>query len=114
MCYVLSEMRSGDLVYLARSLAAMTQAELGARAGMAQNAVSRIERGEVDPSFGTVLRLVRACGLELEISFSARDDSYARDIRRRLELTPAQRLEQAVNLAHVSQAMRRAALGESA
>jgi transcriptional regulator with XRE-family HTH domain len=106
-------MKAGDLVYLARSRAALTQAELGARAGMAQNGVSRIERGEVDPSFGTVVRLVRACGLEPEIALAARDDSYARDIRRRLALTPAQRLEHAVNLAHVSQAARRAAVGGS-
>lgn len=65
---------------------------------MAQNAVSRIERNEVDPSFGTVLTL------------AARDDSYVRDIRRRLALTPGQRLDQAVDLAHVAQAARRAAV----
>ena len=47
---------------------------------MAQNAVSRIERNEVDPSFGTVLGLVRACGFDPEITLAARDDSYVRDI----------------------------------
>ena len=55
-------MHGGDLVYLARTRAGVTQAQLGARAGMAQNAVSRIERGEVDAGFGTVTELVRACG----------------------------------------------------
>jgi transcriptional regulator with XRE-family HTH domain len=106
-------MKGGDLVYLARSRAGLTQAELGARAGMAQNGVSRIERGEVDPSFGTVLRLVHACGLEVETTMTVRDDSYARDIRRRLALTPAQRLEHSVSLAHAAQAARRAAVGGS-
>ncbi|WP_114795748.1 helix-turn-helix domain-containing protein [Gaiella occulta] len=104
-------MRSGDLVYLARTRAGLTQAQLGARAGMAQNAVSRIERGEVDASFASVTRLVRACGLEPRISLAAGDASYARDVRRRLALTPLQRLELGVNLAHVAQSTRRAALG---
>ena len=100
----------GDLVYLARTRARLTQAQLGARVGMAQNAVSRIERGEVDAGFGTVTELVRACGLEPQITLAARDPSYARDVRRRLALTPLQRLEQGVDLAHVAQSMRRAAL----
>jgi hypothetical protein len=77
---------------------------------MAQNAVSRIERGEVDVRFGTVTKLVRACGLEPQIALAARDPSYARDVRRRLALTPLQRLELGVNLAHVAQSTRRAAL----
>ena len=103
-------MHGGDLVYLARTRAGVSQAQLGARAGMAQNAVSRIERGEVDAGFGTVTELVRACGFEPQVTLAARDHSYARDVRRRLALTPLQRLEAGVNLAHVAQAMRRAAL----
>lgn len=103
-------MKGGDLVYLARTRAGFTQAELGARVGMAQNAVSRIERGNVDAAFTTVTELVRACGLEPQVTLTARDLSYGRDIRRRLALTPLQRLEQAVNLAHVAQSTRRDAL----
>ena len=105
-------MKCGDLVYLARTRAGLTQAQLGAQAGMAQNAVSRIERGEVDTGFGTVTALVRACGFEPQIALAARDPSYARDVRRRLALTPLQRLEHGVNLAHVAQSTRRAALGD--
>ena len=103
-------MHPGDLVYLARMRAGLTQAELGARAGMAQNAVSRIERGEVDARYSTVTALVRSCEFEPTVRLAARDPSYERDVRRRLALTPLERLELAVNLAHVAQAARRAAL----
>jgi transcriptional regulator with XRE-family HTH domain len=103
-------MRGGDLVYLARTRAGLTQAELGAQVGMAQNAVSRIERGEVDAGFGTVTELVRACGLEPQVTLAARDPSYARDVRRLLAVTPLQRLEHGVDLAHAAQSMRLASL----
>lgn len=107
-------MNGGDLVYLARRRSGLTQAQLGARAGMAQNAVSRIERGEVDSGFGTVTQLVRACGLEPRVTLAVRDPSYVRDVRRRLVLTPLQRLELGVDHSRAAQATRRAALGETA
>lgn len=105
--YYTTGMRAGDLIYLARARAGMTQAELGERASVAQNAVSRIERGQIDPGFATVVALVRACGFEPQISFAAHDSSYVRDVRRRLALTPRERLDIAVDLA---QATQRAAL----
>lgn len=107
-------MNGGDLIYLARTRAGLTQAELGARAAIAQNAVSRIERGEVDPGFSTVLKLIRACGFDAQISLATRDSSYARDVRRRRDLTPRQRLEQSVHLARVTQSTRRAAVASDA
>lgn len=107
-------MNGGDLVYLARTRASLTQTELGERAGIAQNAVSRIERGEVDAGFSTVRDLVRACGLEPQISLAAGDNSYARDVRRRRGLTPRDRLEHCVHLAHVAQSARRATLASNA
>ncbi len=103
-------MNAGALVYLARTRAGLSQASLGAAAGIAQNAVSRIERGDVDPAFDTVVHLVRACGLEPEIALVAGDESLARDIRRSLALSPAERLERAVASAHAAQAIRRAAV----
>ncbi len=112
---MITPVNGGDLVYLARLRAGLTQAELGAHVGMAQNAVSRIERGEVDAGFRTVIELVQACGLEPRITMAARDPSYARDVRRRLVLTPLQRLELGVDHSRVAQATRRAALiGEAA
>lgn len=105
-------MRGSDLVYLARLRAGLTQAQVGERAGMGQNAVSRIERGEVDTGFETVQVLVRACGFEPQITLAAADDSYARDINRRLRLSPRQRLEQSTQLARAAQATRSSALNE--
>lgn len=105
--YYTNEMRAGDLIYLARARAGMTQAELGERSGVAQNAISRIERGQIDPGFATVVALVRACGFELQTSFATHDSSYVRGVRRRLALSPGERLDMAVDLA---QATQRAAL----
>ncbi len=38
----------------------LTQAELGAAAGVSRDQVSRIERDEVDPRFSTIRKLARA------------------------------------------------------
>lgn len=101
-------MRGGDLVYLARLAAGLTQVEVGLAAGIAQNAVSRIERCEGDAGFETITGLVRACGFDLRPTLVTRDGSVVRDVRRQLALRPLQRLEQAVELAHRAQAIRRA------
>lgn len=103
-------MNGCDLVYLARRKAGLTQAELGARAGMAQSAVARVERGKIRTSFETVRDLIRACGFEPEIAFAPYDNSYRRDIERRLASSPSERVAQAVDLAHAAQRLRRAAL----
>jgi predicted transcriptional regulator len=103
-------MNGSDLVFLARRKAGLTQAELGERAGMAQNAIARIESGKVKTSFETIRDVVRACGFEPEISLATRDNSYRRDIKRRLASSPADRVAQATDLAHTSQRLRRSAL----
>lgn len=107
-------MNGGDLVYLARRQARLTQAQLGARAGMAQNAVARIETGRVKTSFETVRDLIRACGFEPEIEFAPRDDSYRRDIKRRLSSTPRERVERSIGLTHAAQRLRRSARAATA
>jgi transcriptional regulator with XRE-family HTH domain len=38
----------------------LTQAELGATAGVSRDQVSRIERDDVDPRFSTIRKLARA------------------------------------------------------
>jgi transcriptional regulator with XRE-family HTH domain len=103
-------MNGGDLVYLARRKAGLTQIELGERAGLAQNAIARIESCKVKTSFETIRDLVRACGFEPEVSFATGDTSYRRDIKRRLAASPAERVLQSTDLAHASQRMRRRAL----
>ena len=64
-----------DLVREARKRVALTQRELAGRAGTTQSAIARIETGRTTPSFDTVLRLVRLCGLDLDVMLVERDDS---------------------------------------
>jgi len=42
----------------------LTQAELGAAAGVSRDQVSRIERDEVDPRFSTIRKLAAALGVD--------------------------------------------------
>jgi transcriptional regulator with XRE-family HTH domain len=77
-----------DLVREARKRARLTQAELAHRAGTTQSAIARIETGESSPSFDSVLRLVRLCGMDLDIMLVERDDSDWAQARRLARLTP--------------------------
>lgn len=72
-----------DLVREARRRVGLTQRELAERAGTTQSAIARIETGRSTPTFDTVLRLLRLCGLDLDIMLVERDDSdwvQARDM----------------------------------
>ena len=46
----------------------LTQAELGARIGMSQSQVARLERMDHTPSFESLLRLTEALGIEIAIA----------------------------------------------
>lgn len=65
----------GDLVREARRRAGLTQRELAERAGTTQSSIARLERGRTNPSFELVLRLVRACGMDLHVQVVPYDDS---------------------------------------
>jgi transcriptional regulator with XRE-family HTH domain len=100
-------MVSADLLREARLRAGITQAELGRRVGKPQSAIGRWERGEVRPSLETLRDLIRACGFELCFRLANYDDSYVPHIERMLALTPAERVERAVQRARVYQRMRK-------
>lgn len=53
------------LIRTARQQAGLTQAELGARAGMTQSAVARLERPGSNPRFETLAGLLRSAGMRL-------------------------------------------------
>jgi predicted nucleotidyltransferase/DNA-binding XRE family transcriptional regulator len=55
------------LIAEARASAGLTQIELAQRAGTSQAAVARYESRKVSPSTSTLIRLLRAAGLELEV-----------------------------------------------
>ena len=50
----------------------LTQTELGARVGMSQSQIARLERMDHTPSFETLLRLADALGLRIEIAIEPR------------------------------------------
>lgn len=75
----------------ARKRARLTQAALAERAGTTQSAIARIETGDSTPSFDSVLRLVRLCGMDLDIMLVERDDSDWLQASRLVDLTPQDR-----------------------
>jgi transcriptional regulator with XRE-family HTH domain len=94
-------MISADLLHEARLRAGLTQAELGRRVTRTQSQIARWERGDVKPSLETLRELIRACGLELTFGLTNYDDSYDEWILKALELTPEERLSNAVHAAGV-------------
>src|SRR5262245_27675908 len=90
-----------DLVREARKRAALSQRELGERAGTTQSAIARIETGRSTPSFDTVLRLVRLCGLDLDVMLVERDDSDWAQAKELLRLTVDERVRYGVRTANV-------------
>jgi transcriptional regulator with XRE-family HTH domain len=61
-----------ELVREARKRAGLTQAELAARVGTTQSAIARLERG-TSLTLERVIRLVRACGYDLQVRL---DDAW--------------------------------------
>ncbi len=62
----------GESVRLARSIRGVTQAELAEKSGLSQEAISRIERGNANPSVGTLEKIAEALDLDLTIKFDLR------------------------------------------
>lgn len=96
----------------ARRQRGLDQAALARRAGTTQTYVSRIERGDVSPSLRTLARLLHAMGLEpvletrpLSPGNVSLDDLHA-DYR---ELTPEERIGQAMELSDLLSAVAEAA-----
>lgn len=88
----------------ARRRAGLSQRELAERAGVPQSTVARIEAGLADARVGTLRRLLRVCGEDLEVLPIPGRGSDVSLIREQLEKTPRERLEEA---AHASRAMSR-------
>src|SRR3954447_20789834 len=55
------------LIRVVRIRAGLTQAELASRAGTSQPVVSAYERGQRDPGFATLRKLVEAGGAQLAV-----------------------------------------------
>ena len=99
-------MTSADLLREARLRAGLTQADLGRAAGRSQSAIARWESGRVQPSLETLRDVIRACRLELTFGLSNYDDSYDHYINRLLDMTPTERVADAVARERVSAQIR--------
>jgi transcriptional regulator with XRE-family HTH domain len=98
---IYASMRSGKLLRSTRLEAGLTQAELARRASTTQNAVSRIERGAVEPTIPTLERLLHAMGMQLRVDVTSLPSGNARprDLRAEFEATtPEQRVAEAMAL----------------
>jgi transcriptional regulator with XRE-family HTH domain len=81
------------LIRQARTDAAMTQAELAARAGLSQSAIARLERGGSNPTIATLASVIAATGHRLSLSAPPHRASFDEgQLRERLAMSPAQRL----------------------
>jgi transcriptional regulator with XRE-family HTH domain len=101
-------MDGGQFVRETRRRAGMTQRQLAARAGLSQPAVARIERGDVAPSFGRVVELVRACGLDLDIHVVPLDEDAHTLAEQGEQRSPDQRLDALLQGLELYEAGRRA------
>jgi len=99
-------MTSADLLREARRRAGLTQEELGSAVGRSQSAIARWESGRVQPSLETLRDLIRACRLELTFGIANYDDSYDSFINGLLDMTPSERVADAIARERVSARIR--------
>ena len=60
-------MKASRALRWARLTAGLSQRQLAEKSGLPQSTIGRIEAGLVDPRVGTLSKLVRACGYDLEV-----------------------------------------------
>ena len=95
---------TAELLRQARERAGLSQRQLAQRAGTAQSVIARIERGLTSPTWDTLERLLEAAGFELAAQVEPRvvvGSHMLDDVRRILQLTPEQRLEEVKNLSEL-------------
>ena len=88
-----------DLVREARRRAGLTQSDLATLAGTTQSAIARLEYGRPDVSLNDVIRLVRLCGLDVEVAIVPHDDSDMAQAERLGSLTGPQRIQRHMRVA---------------
>lgn len=90
----------GALLREARLGAGLSQRELAARASTSQSVVHRVEHGVVDPSVGTLSRLLAAAGCDLRLDAVPRPRGSSGDRRPTARDRPFARPEQVGELSH--------------
>lgn len=91
-------MAIGRLLRARRQAHGLSQAALALRAGTTQAAISRIERGLVSPTIGTVCNLLGALGEELLLdAHRVKSDIDEGHLSASLARSPSERLELAIS-----------------
>lgn len=91
-------MHAGRLIRERRLANGLTQAQLALRAGSTQAAISRLECGELSPTFETIDRLLEVMGEETQTVARRRRGDYDRARLAALRARPAaERLELALS-----------------
>jgi transcriptional regulator with XRE-family HTH domain len=84
--------RAGEVIREARLLVGLSQEGLAERIGIPRQSIARWERGEVEPGFDNVRRLLRSCGFDVSLVRYQQDESAGDRLGSKLELTPQERL----------------------
>ena len=91
-------MRPGKTIRQRRLANGLTQQQLAIRAGSTQAAISRLERGEISPTFHTFEQLLTVMGEEAVLSVQRSEADYDRGRIQSLRARPpAERLAQAIS-----------------
>lgn len=91
-------MTPGELIRSRRRANGLTQEQLALRSGSTQAAISRLERGELSPTFETFARLLSVMGEEAAVEIQRPAPDYDRSRLRALRTRPpAERLELAMS-----------------
>jgi transcriptional regulator with XRE-family HTH domain len=101
----------GDILRDARGRHGVSQHALARRSGIAQPAISRIERGVESPSFERFARLLSCLGLRPTVRLEPLPYRGDRDlVLDQLRRSPSERLEGALNDAKLARELREAAV----
>jgi transcriptional regulator with XRE-family HTH domain len=88
----------GQIIRERRVAHGLTQNQLAIRSGSTQAAISRLERGEISPTFDTFERLLAVMGEEADLSVRRPEADYDRARIQALRARPpADRLAQAIS-----------------
>lgn len=95
---MLWRVQPGEVIRQRRIAHGLTQAALGLRAGTSQTALSRLERGDISPTFATIQRLLFVMGETAELVVTPlegdHDPAHLADL---LARPPEERLELAIS-----------------
>ena len=101
---------AAELLRQARARAGLSQRALAARAGTAQSAVARIERGQTSPTWSTLERLLKAANYDVVAHAEPSvvvGSHMLEDVARILAMTPEQRMQGIKNVSRFLHDVRR-------